>query len=373
MLYLCYSDGFLSYDFGPAHPLNPRRLSLTYDLISESGVLDAPDVRLVKPVPCSEADLISVHSKEYIKAVQAERPNLAFGLGDEDTPVFQGMYDAARLIAGGSIQAAERLVEDDCSCFNLGGGLHHAVPSRAGGFCIFNDPALAILVLRRKFHRILYIDIDAHHCDGVQEIFYRDPEVLKISIHESGRYLFPGTGFIEEIGCDEGLGYCVNIPMPRNSGDDAYEKAFEEIVPVLFSFFKPDAVVAQLGVDTHYSDCLTSLKMTVDGYLRLVGRIKKLADIYSGGRILALGGGGYSLPAVPVAWASALQVLRGMEPESVPCRWVELFSNETGLCPIFLPDRAPLVREDVSERIDLQLNETLSGLKSIISDVHGIF
>jgi acetoin utilization protein AcuC len=164
--------------------------------------------------------------------------------------------------------------------------------------------------LRRRFDRVLYVDIDAHHGDGVQEIFYRDPNVLTISIHESGRYLFPGTGFIDELGEGPGLGYAVNVPMPPSSGDAAYERAFEEIVPPLFETFRPEAVVAQLGADANYADPLTDLNMTLSGYGRLVSRIKELADLHAEGRLLALGGGGYNLKVVPIAWAIVLQIMK---------------------------------------------------------------
>jgi acetoin utilization protein AcuC len=259
MIYLYYTDKFLGYNFGPEHPLNPVRLRLAYTLIEDFGFLDGIDTCLVEPTPASEEDLLLVHTPQYVEAVKAEEPDLAFGLGIDDNPVFKGIYEAARLLAGGSIDAAQKMIQEDCSAFNLGGGLHHAMPTQASGFCIFNDIALAICILKRRFKRILYIDIDGHHGDGVQQIFYTDPHVLKISMHESGLYLFPGTGFIDELGEGEGRGYSVNIPMPMYSTDEAFSQAFEEIVPCLFDWFKPEVVVAQFGVDTHYSDPLTSL------------------------------------------------------------------------------------------------------------------
>jgi acetoin utilization protein AcuC len=301
-------------------------------------------------------------------------PNPSFGLGTSDNPVFEGIYDASRLVAGGSIDAARRIVEEDCSAFNFAGGLHHAMPDRASGFCIFNDPALAIRVLRRRFDRVLYVDIDAHHGDGVQEIFYRDPNVLTISIHESGRYLFPGTGFIDELGEGPGLGYAVNVPMPPSSGDAAYERAFEEIVPRLFEKFRPEAVVAQLGADAHYADPLTDLNPTLSGYGRLVSRIKELADLHAEGRLLALGGGGYNLKVVPVAWAVALQIMKGEEVrEYLPPFWAELFRNEVGGAPLCPPDAELVMDEGAQKRIDEDLDQTLSGLKSRLSEIHGTF
>jgi len=374
MIYLYYSDRFSEYNFGPHHPLRPVRLTLTYGLMEDYGLLDGDDVRIVEPPLAGEEELLSVHTPEYLEAVRSEMPNVLFGLGIGDNPVFEGIYDASRLLAGGSIDAAKRIAEEDCSAFNFAGGLHHAMPDRASGFCIFNDPALAIRVLRERFDRVLYVDIDAHHGDGVQEIFYRDPNVLTISIHESGRYLFPGTGFAEELGEGPGQGYAVNVPMPPGSGDIAYERAFEEIVPPLFEKFRPGVVVAQLGADAHYSDPLTDLNLTLSGYGRLVTRIKELKDQYAEGRLLALGGGGYNLGVVPVAWAAALQILKGEEVrEYLPPFWAELFRSEVGGTPLCPPDAQLKIEEGPQKRIGEDLDQTLSGLKNRLSEILGIF
>jgi acetoin utilization protein AcuC len=374
MIYLYYTDRFMGYNFGPEHPLNPVRLRLSYTLISEFGFLDGPDTCVVEPTPASEDDLLLVHTPQYLEAVKAEEPDLAFGLGIDDNPVFKGMYQAARLLAGGSIDAAKKLIHEDCSAFNLGGGLHHGMPTQASGFCIFNDIALAICILKRRFKRILYIDIDGHHGDGVQHIFYDDPQVLKISIHESGLYLFPGTGFIDELGQGSGRGYSVNIPMPMYSTDDAYCKAFEEIVPALFEWFRPEAVVAQLGVDTHYSDPLTSLNVTLAGYSHMVHRIKELTDQYAMGRLLALGGGGYSLEVVPIAWAIVFQTMRGGDvPEFLPPCWMEMFTNFVGGEPFSLPDTPIKMGEGAQKRMWAELENTLRGLKKNLSEIHGVF
>ncbi len=374
MIYLYYSDRFSEYDFGPHHPLRSVRLTLTYGLMEDYGLLDGEDVRIVEPPLASDEDLLSVHTPEYLEAVRSERPNVLFGLGTSDNPVFDGIYDASRLVAGGSIDAARRIVEEDCSAFNFAGGLHHATPDRASGFCIFNDPALAIRVLRERFDRVLYVDIDAHHGDGVQEIFYRDPNVLTISIHESGRYLFPGTGFVDERGEGPGLGRAVNVPMPPGSSDGAYERAFEEIVPRLFEKFRPEVVVAQLGADAHYSDPLTDLNLTLLGYGRLVSRIKELADLRAEGRLLALGGGGYNLKVVPIAWAIALQIMKGEEVrEYLPPFWAELFRSEVGGTPLCPPDAQLKIDEGAQKRIDEDLDQTLSNLKNKLSEIHGIF
>jgi acetoin utilization protein AcuC len=373
MIYLYYTDKFMGYNFGPEHPLNPVRLRLAYTLIEDFGFLDGSDTCLVEPSLASEEDLLLVHTPQYVEAVKAEEPDLAFGLGINDNPVFKGMYEAARLLAGGSIDAAKKLIQEDCSAFNIGGGLHHAMPTQASGFCIFNDIALAICILKKRFKRILYIDIDGHHGDGVQQIFYTDPQVLKISMHESGLYLFPGTGFIDELGEGEGRGYSVNIPMPMYSTDEAFSHAFEEIVPRLFEWFKPEVVVAQFGADTHYSDPLTSLNMTLTGYSYLVHRIKELTDQYSAGRLLALGGGGYSIEVVPLAWAIVFQTMRGGEvPEFLPPCWMEMFTNFVERGPFSLPDIPMKLGEGAQRKMSTELENTLLGLKKVLSEVHGI-
>jgi acetoin utilization protein AcuC len=248
------------------------------------------------------------------------------------------------------------------------------MPTTASGFCVFDDPALAIKVLQERFKRILYIDIDGHHGDGVQQIFYEDKSVLTVSLHESGAYLFPGTGFIDELGAGEGRGYSVNVPMPMYAGDDEYRLAFHEIVPSLFEWFRPEAVVAQLGVDTHYSDPLTSLNVTLNGYTEMVREIVELTDRYAGGRLLALGGGGYNLEVVPVAWTSVLHLMRKEPlPEYLPPYWAEMFINMVGREPLSLPDIEMKVGNETKKRISVELHVTLCGLKGLLSSIHGTF
>lgn len=374
MIYLYYSDDFSNYNFGPEHPLNPLRVSLSYKLIEESGLLDSRTA-LIGPTSATEEVLHQVHTLEYIEAVRLEKPDLAFGLGSDDTPVFPGIFEASRFMAGGSIDAAKKMLEEDCITFNLAGGLHHAFPTHAAGFCVFNDIALAICILRKKFSRILYLDIDAHHGDGVQQIFYEDKDVLTFSIHESGMYLFPGTGFVDEAGAGPGLGYSVNVPMPMYAADQDFYQAFEEIVPKLYEWFRPEVVVAQLGVDTHYSDPLTSLNVTLNGYTHMVNRIIELTNKYAKGRLLALGGGGYNLAVMPAAWTDVLHLMRGEKPsEYLPPYWVELFSNLVGYIPLSFPDIDVKPGKETQKRISAELAETLQNLKRIHSKIHpGIF
>ncbi len=370
MIHLYYSDKFQGYSFGPEHPFNPIRLMLTFNLMEESGVFDCLTAK-VEPNLARKVDLLRVHTEEYLAAVQAEQTDLAFGLGSDDTPVFPGICNASRLLAGGSIDAARRIISESCSAFNIGGGLHHAMPGYASGFCVLNDPALAICALKEHLKRVLYIDIDGHHGDGVQQIFYRDPDVLTISMHESGLYLFPGSGFIDELGMERGLGYSINIPMPMYAGDEEYKFAFEEIVPRLFEWFQPEVVVAQLGADTHYSDPLTSLNLTLTGYYYLVRRIIELTEQYSNGKLLALGGGGYNMEVVPVAWMGVLRLMRGEPlPEYLPPCWVEFFVNLVGREPLTPPDIEMKLGKETQKRINSELAMTIRGLKENISQIH---
>lgn len=309
-----YTDEFLNYDFSGAHPLKPIRLKLTYDAMKAADLLD--DFEVTEPRKATDDELLQVHTLDYLAAVkQAEKgtPSFRYGLGTADNPLFPKIYSSSLVYSGASIHAAEDLFTRETSV-NIAGGLHHAHPSLASGFCIFNDVALAISTLLKKYERVAYIDIDAHHADGVQEIFYTCENVLTISIHESGQFLFPGTGFPDEMGKGEGEGYNINIPVYPYTGDDVYIKTFKEVVPPLVEAYQPDVIVSQLGVDTNTIDPLTDLRLSIQGYLEVVKTIKALHH-----RHLVLGGGGYSLEVVPKAWSTAMAVFLGRDIES-PCQ-----------------------------------------------------
>jgi len=232
-----------------------------------------------------------------------------FGLGPGDNPIFPGLYNFSLLLAGATLQAVDFVADEKGEiAFNMAGGLHHAMRSRASGFCYINDPVIGIMRLLSRGKRVAYIDIDAHHGDGVQKAFYETNQVLTISLHESGSTLFPGTGFEYEIGKGEGEGYSVNLPFPHDTNDGVYIWAFEEVVPELIHAFQPDVVVTQLGVDTFYDDPLTNLHLSILGYERVLKRIKDLAP-----RWVALGGGGYNISNVARAWTLAWAVMNGIE------------------------------------------------------------
>lgn len=326
---LVWHPDLAAYDLGDAHPLNPLRLTLSVELMEAFGLL-SPDNTLT-PRQATENELLLVHSIGYVEAVrQASDWNFGFrmamGLGTEDNPVFPGMHEIAALTCGATIRGIDEVLPGRPGrTFSIAGGMHHAHRSRAAGFSVYNDAAVGIAVARNAHPglRVLYIDIDAHHGDGVQEAFAGTPEVLTISLHESGLYSFPGTGFPGEIGYGPGEGFSANVPLPTYATDACFALAFDDVVVPLARAFKPDVIVAQLGVDAHHSDPQTDLGLTVPGYRSLVRGIIALADELCDGRLAALGGGGYHIvDVVPLAWAWVMAELGGVElPDEVPETW----------------------------------------------------
>ncbi|MFQ6089504.1 MAG: acetoin utilization protein AcuC [Candidatus Methanofastidiosia archaeon] len=304
-----YSDKLARYKFTDDHPLRQERLRLTFELCRKYGLLEDEDV--VNPKDATKKDLLLAHSSSYVDAVEAisegsfsENPTI-YGLGTPDNPTFKSMFKAALEYIGATLESLN-FVNKEKRCFVISGGMHHAKWDRASGFCIFNDVSILIRKLLRRFSRIAYIDIDAHHSDGVQEAFYDTDEVLTISLHESGFFLFPGTGFQNEIGKGKGIGYSVNLPLPPFTTDNMYLEAFREIVPPLIRKYKPQVLISQLGVDTHFKDPLTNMNLTVQGFAKVVGAILKLSS-----RWIALGGGGYDIDVVARAWTLAYAQMKG--------------------------------------------------------------
>jgi acetoin utilization protein AcuC len=305
-----------TYRFSEHHPLDPRRLALAYELITGRGLLAGDDVQLLEARTATDDELMLVHAREYIDAVKRGEPNLRYGLGTDDVPAVAGMHEAAAQIVGGTLVAAEHVMSGAVKrAFNMAGGLHHAHRAQASGFCIYNDLAIAIRYMQQRHGaRVMYIDYDAHHGDGVQWIFYQDPEVLTVSYHESGAFLYPGTGFIDEIGEGDGYGYSVNVPLAAHTGDDSFIQVFRELVPSLAEAFKPDVIVLQNGCDGHFLDPLTHLRCTTRTFETVVQTVSELADKYCDSRIIATGGGGYAIErVVPRAWAIVWCVLRGID------------------------------------------------------------
>jgi acetoin utilization protein AcuC len=325
-----YTEEFLHFDYGPTHPLRISRLNLTYELIKAFGLLSLPNSRTVEVQKAGEKDLLSFHSREYIDVLKAANAGIElpdgpfFGIGSDDNPVFRGLLDWSELVAGASLQAASLVDSGEVDiAFTIAGGLHHALSERASGFCYINDAVIAILSLLKRGKRVAYIDIDAHHGDGVQDAFYRTEKVLTISIHETGAVLFPGTGFEYEMGSGQGEGYAVNIPMPPYSDDELFLYAFNETVPSLIEKFRPDIVVTQLGVDSFRSDPLAHLNYTNRGFCEVVGKIKEISP-----RWVALGGGGYDVVNVAKAWTLAWAIMNDVEiPDEIPKEFVKRYAG----------------------------------------------
>ncbi len=325
-----YSDRFAQFDYGANHPLKLIRLKLTYELIRACGLLAPSDPRVREPAPAGIEELLTFHTREYIDVLRASNNGEEvsgaeeYGLGPGDNPVFKGLFDGSLLVAGASLLAADLVESGEAEiAFNIAGGLHHARPSQASGFCYINDPVLAIKALVARGRRVAYIDIDAHHGDGVQWAFYDTDRVLTISLHETGRFLFPGTGFAQELGEGPGEGYSVNIPLPPEADDEVFAHAFSAVVPGLIEQFKPDIVVSQLGVDTFRSDPLTHLNITTNGFCKVVAMIKSLAPKW-----VALGGGGYDVANVARAWTLAWAVMNDAEaPEEIPEHFLRRYAD----------------------------------------------
>jgi acetoin utilization protein AcuC len=291
--------------------MRPERLEMTYLLLATYGAFEGEGSALVAPSQASEAELALWHTREYIDAVRrlsdgdTSVPAQRYNLGPGDNPVFPGMYESESLKVGATLQAARMVAAGEREvAFSFAGGLHHAMPARASGFCVFNDAAIAIRWLIGEGRRVLYVDIDAHHGDGVQAACYDSDQAMTISFHESGHYLFPGTGFSDEIGTGAGRGTSANVPLLPYTDDAAYLAAFDAVVPVLAERFAPDVLVTQLGIDTHYLDPLTHLALTTHGYAALVRSFHDMGLPW-----LALGGGGYNVHTVARAWTLAYGIM----------------------------------------------------------------
>lgn len=321
---LIHSEAYGRFDYGPSHPLRMERLGLTFALMEALGLTTLPETRVIAPVPASDEVLRGFHTAEYLEVLRTvsaggEVPTAyRYGLGPGDNPIWRGCYEVSALACGGSLQAAQLVARGEVErAFAFAGGLHHAMPDRASGFCYLNDVVLAIQALCAGRLRVCYIDIDAHHGDGVQAAFYESAGVLTVSTHERGDHLFPGTGSVGEIGTGAGRGYAVNLPLHPYTDDAVYLEAFDVVVPPIVQAFRPDVIVAQLGIDSHRTDPLAHLALTVNGFAEAVRRILSLAP-----RLVALGGGGYDLRNVARAWTIAWALMNQV---SLPDRLPEAF------------------------------------------------
>jgi acetoin utilization protein AcuC len=322
-----WDDSLTEYDFGSSHPLSPIRLDLTIRLARALGVLDGEHVELVSPAVADDALLATVHTPELIAAVRRATLDPRHGLGTGDNPCFEAMHEASARVAAGSVAAALAVWQGRVShAVNIAGGLHHAMPNTASGFCVYNDPALAIrALLDAGAERVAYVDVDVHHGDGVQAVFYDDPRVLTISLHETPRTLFPGTGYPDETGGPGAEGSAVNVTLPPGTTDGGWLRAFHAVVPPLLRSWRPKILFSQDGCDTHVEDPLAHLALTVDGQRASYAAMHSLAHELCEGRWLATGGGGYAIvDVVPRAWTHLLAEAAGspIPPDTVvPAVW----------------------------------------------------
>ncbi|MEV7321684.1 acetoin utilization protein AcuC [Streptomyces sp. NPDC093970] len=340
---LMWDKEVTGYDFGPGHPMDPVRLALTRKLV-EAFELDRA-VEVVAAKPAGESTLRLVHREDYVQAVKAASadPGAAdqsYGLGTVDDPAFAGMHEVSALIAGQSVAAAEAVWRGDTDhAVNFAGGLHHAMPGAASGFCIYNDASLAIArLLELGAERVAYVDVDVHHGDGVQAAFWEDPRVLTISLHEHPRTLFPQTGWPTEVGAGAGEGSAVNVALPAGTGDAGWLRAFHAVVPELVADFRPQVLVSQHGADTHFEDPLAHLAVSLDAQRAVQVACHELAHEYAGGKWVALGGGGYEVvDVVPRSWTHLVAIAAGREiaPETlVPEAWrQEVYARTRQLGP----------------------------------------
>ncbi|MCD9144867.1 acetoin utilization protein AcuC [Streptomyces albireticuli] len=382
---LMWDEAVTGYDFGPGHPMDPVRLALTMRLV-EAFELDRA-LRVTAARPAGESTLRLVHRADYIAAVREasahpEAADGSYGIGTADVPAFAGMHDAAALIAGQSVGAAEAVWRGEAlHAVNFTGGLHHAMPGGASGFCVYNDAALAVArLLELGAERVVYLDVDVHHGDGVQAAFWEDPRVLTISLHEHPRTLFPHTGWPEETGAPGAEGSAVNVALPAGTGDTGWLRAFHAVVPELVAAFRPQVLVTQHGADTHFEDPLAHLAVSVDAQRLVAEACHALAHEHTDGRWVALGGGGYAVvDVVPRSWTHLVAVAAGrpVSPGAeMPEEWrAEVFRRTRQLGPLRMTDgRTPEWRDfddhgyDPADRLD----QAILAARRAVFPAHGL-
>jgi len=375
-----YSELFQNYKFHDEHPFNQLRIELTIDLLKQIGAIDQK--QMIAPRMATDDEIALFHDPDYIRAVKLagqgklpEEKALHFGIGTEDTPIFPNMHEASALIVGATLKAVDMVMEGKANhALNLGGGLHHGFRGKASGFCIYNDSAIAIQYILQKYKkRVLYVDTDAHHGDGVQWAFYDCSKVCTLSIHETGRYLFPGTGNVNERGSGEGYGYAFNIPIDAFTEDESFLEVYETSLRKIAAFFKPEVIITQNGADAHYYDPLTHLSLTAKMYRHIPRIAHEMAHQYAEDRWIAVGGGGYDIwRVVPRAWAFIWLEMNGLTDKgfgSLPQAWIDKWQVKS---PVTLPKTwddqenlyPPIPRkEEITEKNQQMLAKALSYIR----------
>jgi len=369
-----YSPELEKYGYPPEHPFNTIRPKKTREIVSSMGLLSGSGISEVAPVPVERMVLKKFHSARYLHALKKASPRrwdaeaFDMGLGTEDCPIFKKLYDYAVLAAGGTLVGAKLILSDSAHvAFNPSGGFHHAGPECASGFCYINDVALACIVLAEAGKRVLYLDVDVHHGDGVAYAFYERSDVMTISLHENPRLLFPGTGFENEIGKGQGKGYCVNVPLPIGTYDEAYMKAFDAIARPLIGAFNPDVIVIQLGADALAGDPLAHLYLTNNVYADILSFLLTL-----GTPILATGGGGYNIDNTVRAWALAWCVLCGAGNEDSPDSGVSAVESDSKKKKDGLRDKPLPVSGQQRDTVTRAIETTIEAVKANVFPIHGL-
>ena len=398
-LHVAWDERLTDYHFGPDHPLAPVRIELTMQLAHDLGLWDLPGVTVAAPALATNADLELVHEARYMEAVRtvshwAEelgsrgleatqfRYARTFGLGTKDQPVFAAMHQASALVAGATLAAARAAWSGAAQHgASIAGGMHHAMAASASGFGVYNDVAVAIAwLLRQGAERVAYVDIDAHHGDGVQAAFYADPRVLTISLHQHPATLFPFTGLPAETGAPGAEGTAVNVALPARTADAAWLRAFHAIVPPLLRQFRPQILVSQHGADTHRLDPLARLELSIDGQRAAHAAIHALAHDLAGGRWLLTGGGGYDLVrVVPRTWTHLLAEAAGqpIDPSApTPAAWREHVARRTGMtAPEEMTEGAPAVYKPFESGYDLghPADQAIMATRIAVFPLHGLY
>ncbi len=369
-----YSPELQKHSYPPEHPFNTVRAQRVRETVNSMGLLSGSGVSEVPPAPAERIVLKKFHTARYLHALRAvsrgrwDVEALEMGIGTSDCPAFRGLYEYSVLAAGGTLVASKLILSGDAQiAFNPSGGFHHAGPERASGFCYINDVALACMVLAEHGKRVLYLDVDVHHGDGVAYAFYDRRDVMTISLHQDPRTLFPGTGFVDEIGTGEGKGYCVNVPLPAGTYDQVYLKAFEAIVLPLVKVYNPDVFVFELGADALAGDPLAHLQLTNNVYVEVINHLLSFNK-----PIVATGGGGYNVENTVRAWALAWSIFCGADQGQDIHHAIGGVLLESTEWQGGLRDRALAVSESQRKMVVPAVKATIQAIKSTVFPIHGL-
>jgi acetoin utilization protein AcuC len=368
-----YSPEWDTINYPQECPFDTGRAGKTRSTLFPMGLLSGKQIKEIKPVKATRAELEKFHDPVYLEAIKnAEKGNLtleafAMGIGTPDCPVFPGMYEYISLASGASITGARLILSGEADVvFNPGGGFHHAGPKEASGFCFVNDVVLAAMELTGAKKRVLFLDLDVHHGDGVQNAFYERNDVMTISLHESGKTLFPGTGFENEIGRGQGKGYSVNIPLPVGTYDAAYEKAFNEVALPLIKKYNPDVLIMELGMDGLSGDPLAHLNLTNNVYADIIKQVLQLEK-----PILATGGGGYNVESTVRGWALAWSVLCGEDEHDLGIGLGGVMLETTEWLG-GLRDRILITDAGVRDTVDAEIQRVIQYIKDKVFPLHDL-